>query len=120
MSEETIVPATEADFIEVVGKPPERSFFGFAVRRAEKAVAVAGIFFAKDAPVVFSAGGEKVRPRTVLRTAKAVMELAARRGYAHLFALRDPDIKTSDALMRHFNFAPAHVCEAGEVYQWQH
>lgn len=113
-----IVPATLADYVDVFGFCPNLSFQGFAVRRNGCAVAIAGIYITNNLPFVFCQINAAVRKRTVLRVAYAVMQIA-RRKKLPLFALRDPEVTTSEQFIKHFGFMCVGEIEGKEIFSWQ-
>lgn len=117
MKNETVHPATADDYAAIYGTPPAVSFFGAAVRHDGRTVAVAGVYVSNGLPVVFSQISEPVRKRTILRVAYAILRRARQKGLP-LFAIRDPNLPTSDGFIQHFGFVPAGRTEAGEVYAW--
>lgn len=117
MKNETVHPATAEDYAAVYGKAPTVSFFGAAVRHDGRPVAVAGVYVSNGLPIVFSQIIEPVRKRTILQIAYAIMRRAHQKKLP-LFAVRDPNLPTSDKFIQHFGFVPVGRTEAGEVYAW--
>ena len=112
----TIRPATYDDLVAIDGMAPPRTCRAQAAVQDGKVVAVWGIYPFNTRFMLFSNLSDEflAKKRNVVIGIAAVWKLLADRPKLPVLAFADPEIKGSDALVKHMGFE----CLSGDLYQW--
>lgn len=111
-----IVGATREDFVAIYGHVPPYSLQAYVIRDGSAPVAIGGLYYSDGVHVAFLNIAGAPRKRLVVQLCHKVMELI-RQKRAVVYAVRDLELPTAPALLKHFGFEP--VPSSSEVYLCQ-
>lgn len=114
----TVRPATQADFHALYGEAPARTIRAEVAELDGVPVAIAGIAYGGERPLLFSRILPALRPhkRFIVRQARRFAEIARK---AHAVAIADCQSTASARLLQAVGAQKVGESEQGEVFAWR-